>query len=312
MSAATRIGIIGLGRMGQNHARVLSTMKGADLVAVFDVDANRTAEVAMRHATCAAASAEELLGGVEAVVIASPTTSHADYVQKAAGRIRKIFVEKPLTDASPSSKELTRLAEENGIRLQVGFIERFNPALVQLAGLLESSEQVISLDFFRTNRVSERITDVDVVTDLMIHDLDLALHLNGPVAEAVADGIARGSMIDFANATLRHENGRISRIQASRITDRKSRRVEATCADCFVECDLLRREITVSRQARVEQKPGQPYRITAIEERIEVSPQEALLAELQAFLNDGKAPGPQDALAAIELCETIRELVLSK
>ncbi|HEU4804490.1 MAG TPA: Gfo/Idh/MocA family oxidoreductase, partial [Nitrobacter sp.] len=260
MSAATRIGIIGLGRMGQNHARVLSTMKGADLVAVFDVDANRTAEVAMRHATCAAASAEELLGGVEAVVIASPTTSHADYVQKAAGRIRKIFVEKPLTDASPSSKELTRLAEENGIRLQVGFIERFNPALVQLAGLLESSEQVISLDIFRTNRVSERITDVDVVTDLMIHDLDLALHLNGPVAEAVADGIARGSMIDFANATLRHENGRISRIQASRITDRKSRRVEATCADCFVECDLLRREITVSRQARVEQKPGQPYR----------------------------------------------------
>lgn len=309
MSPATRIGIIGLGRMGQNHARVLSAMKGADLVAVFDVDSGRTAEVATRYATRPAQTAEELLDGIEAVVIASPTISHADYVRQAAERVRKIFVEKPLTDVLPSSKELARLAEDKGICLQVGFIERFNPALVQLGDLLQTSEQVINLDFFRTNRVSERITDVDVVTDLMIHDLDLALHLNGPVAEVVADGIARESMIDFANATLRHKNGRTSRVQASRITDRKSRRVEATCADCFVECDLLRREIKVSRQASVEQNPGHPYRITAIEERIEVQPQEALLAELQAFLNDGEAPGAADAIAAIELCDTIRELV---
>ncbi len=276
---------------------------------MFDVDATRTNDVAARYATGAARSAQELLNGVDAVVIASPTTSHADYVRMAAGCVRDIFVEKPLTEGSATSKELARLADDNGVRLQVGFIERFNPALDQLANILRSSEQVISLDFFRTNRVSERITDVDVVTDLMIHDLDLALHLNGPVDEVIADGIVRGTMIDFANATLRHENGRTSRVQASRITDRKSRKVEATCADCFVECDLLRREITVSRQAQVLQKPGEPYRITAIEERIEVRPQEALQAELQAFLNDGEVPGGQDAVAAIELCETVRELV---
>ena len=312
MSSATRIGIIGLGRMGQNHTRVLSTMKGAELVAVFDVDAARTREVAARYATEAVGSAEELLDSVDAVIIASPTTSHADYVSMAADRVRKIFVEKPLTDASRSSRQLAQLVEDKGIRLQVGFIERFNPALTQLADLLQSSEQVISLDFFRTNRVSERITDVDVVTDLMIHDLDLALHLNGPVTETIADGVARGSMIDFANATLRHRNGRVSRIQASRITDRKARRVEATCSDCFVECDLLRREITVSRRAEVVQKPGMPYRITTIEERIEVPPQEALLAEQRAFLENETGPGADDAVNAIELCETIRELVLAK
>jgi predicted dehydrogenase len=312
MSSATRIGIIGLGRMGQNHTRVLSTMKGAELVAVFDVDAARTREVAARYATEAVGSAEELLDSVDAVIIASPTTSHADYVSMAADRVRKIFVEKPLTDASRSSRQLAQLVEDKGIRLQVGFIERFNPALTQLSDLLQSSEQVISLDFFRTNRVSERITDVDVVTDLMIHDLDLALHLNGPVTETIADGVARGSMIDFANATLRHRNGRVSRIQASRITDRKARRVEATCSDCFVECDLLRREITVSRRAEVVQKPGMPYRITTIEERIEVPPQEALLAEQRAFLENETGPGADDAVNAIELCETIRELVLAK
>ena len=312
MSDVTRIGIIGLGRMGQNHARVLSTMKGADLLAVFDVDAERTREVAERHATRAAGSAEELLNSVDAVIVASPTTSHAGYVELALDRVRKIFVEKPLTDASRSSKQLAQLVEGKGIALQVGFIERFNPALAQLADLLRSSEQVISLDFFRTNRVSERITDVDVVTDLMIHDLDLALHLNGSVVEVIADGVARGSMIDFANATLRHENGRVSRVQASRITDRKARRVEATCSDCFVECDLLRREITVSRRAEVVQKPGMPYRITTIEERIEVPPQEALLAELRAFLGDGEAPRSHDAVNAIGLCEAIRELVLAK
>jgi len=221
-------------------------------------------------------------------------------------------VEKPLTDASRSSRQLAQLVEDKGIRLQVGFIERFNPALTQLSDLLQSSEQVISLDFFRTNRVSERITDVDVVTDLMIHDLDLALHLNGPVTETIADGVARGSMIDFANATLRHRNGRVSRIQASRITDRKARRVEATCSDCFVECDLLRREITVSRRAEVVQKPGMPYRITTIEERIEVPPQEALLAELRAFLENEPGPAADDAVNAIELCETIREIVLNQ
>jgi predicted dehydrogenase len=312
MSSATRIGIIGLGRMGQNHARVLSTMRGADLVALFDVDADRNREVAARYATKAATNAEELLDSVDAVIVASPTTSHADYVSLAADRVRKIFVEKPLTDASQSSRQLAQLVREKGVGLQVGFIERYNPALTQLADLLQSSEQVISLDFFRTNRVSERITDVDVVTDLMIHDLDLALHLNGPVAETIADGVARGSMIDFANATLRHQNGRVSRVQASRITDRKARRVEATCSDCFVECDLLRREITVSRRAEVVQKPGMPYRITTIEERIEVPPQEALLAELRAFLENEPGPAADDAVNAIELCETIREIVLNQ
>jgi len=88
--------------------------------------------------------------------------------------------------------------------------------------------------------------------------------------------------------------------------------VEATCSDCFVECDLLRREITVSRRAEVVQKPGMPYRITTIEERIEVPPQEALLAEQRAFLENGTGPGADDAVNAIELCETIRELVLAK
>lgn len=310
MIGSTRIGIIGLGRMGLNHARVLSTMKSAELVAVYDVDPDRTQEVSERFSTVACQSADDVFDHVDALIVASPTVSHADYVRAAAGRVDSIFVEKPLTEALASSQDLAALAVRHNIRLQVGFIERYNPALQQLSKLLQASTRVISVDFVRTNRVSERITDVDVVTDLMIHDLDLALYLNGPVAGIFADGVKRGDMIEFANATLRHENGRTSRVQASRITDRKARQIEATCADSFVECDLLRREIVVSRQAKVEQKPGEPYRITAINERIEVQPQEALLAELQAFISRDHAPGPADAVRAIELCEEIRSLIL--
>lgn len=318
MTAPVKIGIIGLGRMGQNHLRVLSLLAAADLRFIYDLDAENVARLSASSGVPAASDLEAALAGVDAVVIASPTTTHADYIALAAKHVKNIFVEKPITEKLDSSVAIAKMAKEHGLNLQVGLIERFNPAVEQMKRLLDRSEQVVSVDFVRTNKISARITDVDVVTDLMIHDIDLALYLNGPVTAVSAHGVAEGPMIDYAAALLTHENGRFSRIQASRITDKKMRSIQATCKDMFVDCELLRKEITLSRQSEVEQRPGEPYRISAVEEKIEVVPREALQLELQAFLascngeHDPGIPGAEAGVAAMAVCEQILTAILGE
>ena len=318
MSEAVKIGIIGLGRMGQNHLRVLSLLAAADLCFVYDLDTDNAKRLAAGAGTVAAPDLEAALAGVDAVVIASPTTTHAAYIELSAKHVRNIFVEKPITEKLESSRAVAALVKEKDLNLQVGLIERFNPAVEQMKRVLDRSQQVVSVDFVRTNKISARITDVDVVTDLMIHDIDLALYLNGPVTAISAHGVAEGPMIDYAAALLTHENGRFSRIQASRITDKKMRSIQATCKDMFVDCELLRKEITLSRQSEVEQRPGEPYRISAVEEKIEVVPREALQLELQAFLAscrgdiDPSIPGADAGVAAMAVCEQILTAILGE
>ena len=315
-TAPVTIGLIGLGRMGQNHLRVLSLLAAADVCWVHDSDAEHGAAVAATAGVPHVTNIETALDDVEAVVIASPTTTHDHYIRMAADRLEHIFVEKPITERLASSKEILDLVNARGIHMQVGLIERFNPGVVQMKLLLDRSEQVVSVDFIRTNKISARITDVDVVTDLMIHDIDLALHLNGPVTQVSAHGVAEGPMIDYAAALLTHANGRFSRIQASRITDKKMRSIQATCKDMFVDCELLSKEISISRHNEIEQRPGQPYRITRTEEMIEVQPREALQLELQAFLSGCRgeispdAPDAEAGVAAMMVCDQVLTSIL--
>lgn len=312
-----RIGLIGLGRMGQNHLRVLSMLKGVEVAFVCDADAALAERLAAVHHAPGVTDPAALLGTADAVVICTPTVTHADYIRMAAGKVRNIFVEKPLADTLGAADAVARFAAAKSLNVQVGFIERFNPAVQGLKAVLDKSEQVISIDFTRTNKLSARIKDVDVVTDLMIHDIDLALYLNGTAKSVVAHGFAHGDMIDFASALITHENGRFSRIQASRITEKKMRLIEATCVDMFVDCELLRKEIIINRQSEIRQAEGQPYTISAVQEAIEVRPQEALLSELQAFAAScrGKqvpdAAGIQDGLEAMRICDQIQKAVAS-
>ena len=311
-----RIGVIGLGRMGQNHLRVLSMLASSSLQFLYDVNREVTERLAAASGVPPATDLDAALSEVDAVIIAAPTVTHEDHIRRCAEHVRHIFVEKPVTDRLDTTRSISAFASERGLNLQVGFIERFNPAVDQMKLLLDRSTQVVSVDFVRTNKLSARITDVDVVTDLMIHDIDLALYLNGPVTEVSAHGVANGDMIDYAAALLSHANGRFSRIQASRITDKKIRSIQATCRDMFVDCELLRKEITISRQSEVIQRPGEPYRITAMEEAIEVRPQEALLSELQAFIasardgQDERIAGPAEGVAAMQICDQIQRAIL--
>ena len=315
MQQVLKVGLIGLGNMGRNHLRVLSMLKGFELAFVADANAEVAARAGEAHGIPGVVDPEPLLAGVDAVVICTPTVTHADYIRLAAAHVKNIFVEKPLAATLAEARDIAAFANEKGLNVQVGFIERFNPAVQSLKTVLGRTERVISLDFTRTNKVSARITDVDVVTDLMIHDIDLALYLNGPARSVAAHGFAHGSMIDYASALITHQNGRFSRIQASRVTDKKIRQIEGTCVDMFVDCDLLRKEILIHRQSEMRAGGDLPYAISAIQETVAVAPQEALLTELQAFMascrqvGGGELPGVGAGVEAMEICAQIQKAV---
>jgi predicted dehydrogenase len=310
-----RIGLLGVGKMGQNHLRVLSMLNSVTVKFIHDADPALAERLGSKYGVPIATELEPALAEVDAVVICTPTVTHSQYIERVAPHVRYIFVEKPLAHDLQSSEHIHRFAREKNLNLQVGFIERFNPAVQQLKRVLDKSSGVVSVDFVRTNKLSSRITDVDVVTDLMIHDIDLALYLNGPVTSVSAHGVVHGGMVEFASALLTHVNGRFSRIQASRITDKKMRSIEATCTDMFVACELVRKEIVISRQSEIQQKENEPYTITAMEETVEVRPQEALLSELQAFVancrgeRDPSTPDVDDGLNAMQICERIQKAV---
>jgi predicted dehydrogenase len=316
MNKTIRVGLLGVGKMGQNHLRILSILKGVELAFIHDANSAATEKLAITYGVKSVGNPYDHLENVDAVVIASPTVTHAEVVKKVGLKVHNIFVEKPLSATFAEAEELAAFAKSANLNIQVGFIERYNPAVQATKRVLSLSGKVISIDFTRTNKLSARITDVDVVTDLMIHDIDLAMYMNGPVKTVEAHGMAQGNMIDFASALLTHENGSFSRIQASRVTEKKMRLIQATCNEMFVNCDLLRKEIIISRQSEIRQVDGEPYTISALEESIEVRPQEALLSEQQAFIASCRGsesddrPSVQAGLDAMLICDQIQKAVL--
>jgi len=315
-NAPITVGLVGLGQMGRNHLRVLSMLKGVAIAFVSDADEAAGQRIADQFRLNFRADVDEAFKEVDAVVICTPTITHEDYVRRAANHVKNIFVEKPLAHSLAASEALQALATEKGLNLQVGFIERFNPAVRELKAVLREPANVISVDFMRTNKVSSRITDVDVIVDLMIHDIDLALHLNGSVESVFAHGLVQNGMIAFASALLTHSNGRFSRIQASRITDKKMRLIQATCHDMFVNCELVRKEVIIARQL-VQAAENSPYVTSSVEEMLAVRPEEALLCELQAFVANCTSPGSvevpraADGVDAMSICDKVQQLVMS-
>jgi predicted dehydrogenase len=314
MGAEVRIGLLGLGQMGRNHLRVLSMMRGVEIAFVHDVQGDHARTVAGQYGVRAAEDVDGELGGVDALIVCTPTSTHADHVELYAPSVKALFVEKPLAHSMAAARRAEAAVRANGTLVQVGFIERFNPAVIALRRVLDDAERVISIDFLRTNRLSARITDVDVVMDLMIHDIDLALYLNGPVASVSAQGVEQGGLVEFASAQLTHENGRFSRLQSSRITEKKFRLVQATCEDRFVDCDLLRKEIVIHRQSVTQQSGTGAYSISSQQEAVAVGQQEALLSELQAFValvqggsgsGDSALPDFDQGVASLAVAEAI-------
>jgi len=309
-----KIGLLGVGKMGQNHLRNLAMIKQVEIFFIYDFDKEICSKLAKEFNIKASKDLDNDLQRVDGVIIATPTFTHFDYIKQISKYVKNIFVEKPLSNTLESSREIIKLAEKNKLNIQVGFVERYNSAVVALKKVIKNSNHIINIDFSRTNKVSSRITDVDVVIDLMIHDIDLALNINGKVKNVEAHGYIRNDMIEYARAIIIHENGSFSSIVASRITEKRIRHISATCDDMYIDCDLIRKEVLVNKQT-IEQYLDD-VSILSKEETITIRPQEALLLELMDFVKlcQGEkvnVPNENDGLLAMELANKIQGQIIA-
>ena len=289
------MGVAGVGAIGQNHARVLSELAGVRLAAIFDTDAVRAGEIAARFGTRAVTTLEELAECTDAITIATPTVTHFETGKRLIELGRHVLIEKPITDNTEQALELVALAKQHARVLQVGHIERFNPVM----SLLE--ERLTQPKFIEAHRLSpfpNRSMDIGVVLDLMIHDLEIILHLvKSPVESIDAVGVpVMTKREDIANARLRFASGCVANITASRISPEKLRKLRVFQSDAYLSLDYQAQEGKIYRRG--------PAGIVA--EEVTVEKDEPLKLELAAFANcarHGHQPkvGGQEAAAALEL-----------
>ncbi len=309
MSTNIRVAVIGTGTFGRNHVRVLSQMPEVELVAVVDLNLERARNVAGEYGVSGCSALDELPHEIDAAVVATPTVTHEAVVEELLGAGIDVLVEKPIADSAEAGDRLTHLASENGQILQVGHLERFNPAVVALA-----KECTVPL-FFEVHRLSvftPRSLDVDVVLDLMIHDLDIVLSLTGETPREIrAAGISVLSpKVDIANVRLAFESGCIANLTASRVSTEQVRKLRLFQPGEYLSVDYQRQELSKARISANTAPQGFEFR------KVPVQSAEPLQLELAAFVkavrqrSRPKVDGVQATNAlrlAEEILVTIRE-----
>lgn len=310
-----KVGVIGVGMMGQRHCRIYSNMRRVQLAGVCDARSETGRRIAQQYDVPFYEQVDDLLANVDAVSLVVPTPLHFDLAMRCLTHGVHVLVEKPITETLQQAERLTQAAEESGLIVQVGHIERFNPAYIELKRVLEDMN-VLAVSLRRLSAYEGSNTDVDVVLDLMIHDLDLILDLMGGEPDSVnAYGLTTiGGAIDHAVAHLSFEHGPLLTLIASRVTEQKIRSIEVTATQAYLESDLLNKSISVHRRTIGEYLNSNKYRQESIVERIHVPIVEPLLAELQQFVEcvlEGKTPPvpARDGLKALRLATLIRETI---
>jgi predicted dehydrogenase len=309
-----KIGIIGVGFMCRNHLRVLSEMNTVEIVFLFEPNSEPAANIAEKYNNIKISQGlDYYLTKVDAVIITSPTSTHFDYLLKLIGKVNYIFVEKPLTATYFEARKIIELQKNSVTKIYTGFIERFNPAVLDLKPIVENSN-VINIDFTRTNQSSARIKDVDVVADLMIHDIDLAIYLNGEVESVHASGYQIDGMLSFCIANLKHNNGSLSRLLASRLTHVNERSIKINSEDSFISCNLLQKEVSKTTRLNPSRNEKNIPNIDSTIEIIKVNTSiDALTLELKAFIEVCKGGFNQilanswDGYKAAMICDIIQK-----
>ena len=307
-----RAGVVGVGSMGQNHARVYAELPGVELVGVADVDAERASEVAASHDTAALAKGE-LLDRAEAVSIAVPTAHHASLARECIEADVDVLVEKPFVSEPSEGRALEALADEQGVIVQVGHVERFNPAVQAVSEIL-SDQEILAVDAQRLGSPRERTIADNAVMDLMIHDIDVLLSLIGEDVTTVnALGAEENRYID---AQLRFESGIVASLTASRVTQKKIRQLSITTRECWIAVDYIDRSVAIHRHSLpeyVERKSGMHYRHEGVVEQPMVDSGEPLKEELASFVDcvrERKTPlvTAADGLRALSVAHKIDRL----
>ena len=313
-----KVGVIGIGNMGWHHARVLSLLRDADLIGVADPDPNR-GQLATEQFGCRwFGNYRDMLSEVEAVCIAVPTLLHHSVGLACLDSGVHVLIEKPIAASQDEATSLIDAASRAGRLLQVGHIERFNPAFRELLKVV-ANEEVVVLEGRRHSPHSDRANDVSVVLDLMIHDIDLVLELaRAPVVRlAAAGGRSADGPIDYVNATLGFENGVVASLTASKMSHRKIRNLSAHCRASLVETDFLNHTLHIHRRAHEWYSADHGellYRNDGFIEEVSTTSIEPLYAELEHFLQcvRGRETPAVDGLQAsraLKLADLIEQAV---
>ncbi len=307
-----RAGVVGVGYLGRFHAQKYAHLDDVELVGVFDADAARAATVARELGCAVFDSCERLFGEVDVVSIAANTPAHFDLVREALEGGCHVFVEKPIAETSEQAKLLVQKAAATGRKLQVGHIERFNPALV---AALEHVDNVRFIECHRLAAFKHRGADVDVVLDLMIHDLDIILAIVGSQPRAVsAIGLpVLTDKVDIANARIEFDNGAVANVTASRVSTSSQRKLRVFQSKQYMGVDFGR--ISVQRVTRSEHWDGHEDPLEIEETHYEKG--DALLAEIGSFVAAVRDDAPvvvsgADGQRVIELAELILEAMAKR
>lgn len=308
MTAPLPVGVIGVGALGQHHARHLAGLEDVRLIGVYDCDETRASDIAGGLGTRAFRDVDDLLKKVEAVTVAVPTQVHAEVGLRALSRGVPVLMEKPLASTLAEADEMISTARRQHVQLQVGHIERYNRALRAAEAYLDGPRYIESL---RLAPFQPRGTDVAVVLDLMIHDLDLVLHLTGSVATEVrASGLpVLSPHLDIANARVEFANGAVALATASRVARDRIRRLRLFQPNGYFSLDLATGAGEFMR-LRPGWQPGTGRELADVVERIvlEAPEADALALELQSFVHAVR--GQRDVVVRGEEGRAALELAL--
>ncbi|MEW6509249.1 MAG: Gfo/Idh/MocA family oxidoreductase [Bacteroidota bacterium] len=315
-----KVGVIGTGHLGRLHTKLFKQVNGCELIGIYDKDHEKAKSVAEEFQVSYFTNVDQLIQSTDAVSIVSTTSAHYELVKKAFDLSKHVFVEKPITSTILEGEELIKIADEKKLNFQVGHIERFNPALISL------EKYSLNPLFIQTDRLSQfnpRGTDVAVVLDLMIHDIDIILSLvKSEVASVCASGVAVVSdTIDIANARLEFENGAVANVTASRISQKKMRKMRMFQRDTYITLDFITGVSEVYRLVSPGEIPDNPFisfgeigvderKKVVVYEQPEQKEINALQHELQLFVNSIQnktkpAVSGADGLKALKVAEMI-------
>lgn len=298
-----RVGVVGVGHIGSNHARLYAEIPSVEFTAVYDVDpiANRT--IGTKFRAMPATSLDQFSEMVDAASVASPTGTHYEIARSLLKRGKHVLVEKPITDNTAHAAELSDLAADNDVILQVGHVERFNPILDALENHLTHPRFI---EAHRLRPYSERGTDIGVVLDLMIHDLEVILHfVRAPLWSIDAVGVPVLSRSeDIANVRLHFEDGCVANVTASRISPERMRKIRIFQEDAYLSLDY-------------QNQSGEVYRRVGKQiwrDRVNIEHQEPLKLQLKSFIecaSTGRQPrvSGSQATAALELAVKITKQI---
>lgn len=291
--APIRVAVVGVGQMGGHHLRVYDELKNVELAGLYDPDTDLARKTADQYGCVAFQDLEAVAANVDAASVCSPSVTHREVGVSLLEQGVHCLIEKPLAATEVDCLALVEAAERSGAKLLVGHIERFNPAVQQLSRMLSTGARVYAIEARRLSAVSKRITDVDVVADLMVHDLDILLSLvNEPVTDVTARGVYTGKAdsADYVTALITFEGGGMAQVTASRITQNQVRELQVTTDHGLISIDYVNQTLQVYQQGewilrnQSQGKLGE-YVLDQAIERAKIRNAEPLHVELKHFVD---------------------------